>query len=81
MRIINVVITLDRNQLLSGNVKVSDPGLCNNSGHLIKDRIVVTSLLNLSRPSAVKREVLYQNLCEINVSEFKKDSRAFSSFD
>ena len=52
---------------------MSEPGLCNNSGHLIKDHKTVTCLLNLSRPAAFKREGLCLNFCEINVREFKKD--------
>ena len=34
--ILDLVITRDMSQLLSGNVKVSDPGLCNNSGKSTK---------------------------------------------
>ena len=52
---------------------MSEPVLCNSSGHLIKDHKTVTCLLNLSRPAAMKREVSCQNLREINVLEFKKD--------
>ena len=40
---IDLGIARDRSQLISGNIKVSDPGLCNDNGHLIKECYLLTA--------------------------------------
>jgi hypothetical protein len=69
---LDVVICRDSSNVVS-NITVTDPGLCNNDGKLIKDHFAVCFTTTLLKPAPICKKVSFRKIRAINTDTFKAD--------
>ena len=69
---LDVVITRDDSDIVS-ELQVTDPGVCDNHGHLTCDHYAVSFKSGTSSQAPLKKQVSFRKLRSIDIDSFRED--------